>query len=133
MQRKKRFFTILYLAALLFTGALHAIDIAGEYVITGWDPYFKSNYTGMAVITKGENDVYEAEWSLGDRKFNGTGMRTGDVVSFISTAPPLGPSFNETEMEIYLSIYKISGKKLKGTWVRLHKTLIGTEDMEKRD
>jgi hypothetical protein len=55
------------------------------------------------------------------------------VVSFISTAPPLGPSFNETEMEIYLSIYKISGKKLKGTWVRLHKTLIGTEDMEKRD
>jgi hypothetical protein len=120
------------LAAFLFTGILHAEDIEGEYSFKGWNPYVKSNYTGMAVITKGENDVYEAEWIQGNRKFAGTGLKSGNIISFVVTGPPLGTFFGETEKAIFLIVYKISGKKLKGTWIRLHNTLIGTEEMHKK-
>lgn len=127
-----RILSALILAPLLFIGVLHAEDIEGLYSFKGWNPYVKSNYTGTAVITKGESEVYEAEWIQGNRKFTGTGLKSGNKISFIVTGPPLGTFFGETEKAIFLIVYKISGKKLKGSWVRLHNTLIGTEEMHKK-
>lgn len=121
-----------YILFFLFSTYSLAADIDGNYAYKGWDPYLNSNFTGSAVITKVDNDVYNAEWTSGNRKYTGTGIKTGDTLSFVVTAPPLGASFGETEMEVFLTVYKISGSKLKGNWLRMGKTLLGTEELDKR-
>lgn len=108
-------------------------DVEGTYIFKGYDPRLKVKYDGVATIKKGENGVYQAEWTHGERKFVGTGILTGDILSFITSGPTMGAAFGEEKKNItYLNVYKVQGNLLKGTWVSLGETIIGTEDMEKK-
>jgi len=120
---KRIFFATLCLA--LFH--LHA-DISGLYVSNGYNPYTKSNFSGSLTIKKDKNGVYQSEWSLGEKKYTGTGMMTDDEICFVS----IGPSkVKGEEYEVLLTTYTVKGNKLVGEWVIMGQSLIGTDTLTK--
>lgn len=112
----------LFVAIAVATSSLFAVE--GTYNVSGQDPYEKAPYTGTAVITKNK-DVYQGQWSFDDgEKYVGTGLKSGDEVSFI---------FQKEDKTLSgVQIYKIDGATLSGSWVLLGKSLIGTEKMQKQ-
>lgn len=118
-----------FACAMLALGALRA-DIDGLYVSEGWNPYTKSNFSGSLMIKPPQNGVYQSEWSQGNKKYTGTGMRTDDELCFVS----LGPSkIKGEEFEVLLTSYKIKDGKLIGEWVIMGQALIGTDVLTKKD
>lgn len=111
---------MLVFAVLAYSSALCAIE--GIYQVQGYDPYEKKNYSGEAVITKDENGVYQGTWNEDGKKFMGTGLKTDNSFSFIFAN-------EESPEEAGLVVYKIEGANLKGPWVTLGKSLIGSETL----
>jgi len=115
--------------AILACGVLRA-DIDGLYVSNGYNPYTKSNYSGSVIIKKDKNGVYQSEWSLGEKKYTGTGMMTDDELCFVSVGPSKVPG---EEYEVLLTTYTIKGNKLIGEWVIMGQSLIGTGTLTKKE
>ncbi len=109
---------------LLNTVSLLAINFEGEYVMKGWDPYEKTNYSGFATLTKENNDLYQFFGAEGSKQFRGTGMMCcKDVAAFVTVG---------NGSEIYLTIYQINSNTLKGKWLILNQNMLGTEELLKK-
>ena len=118
-----------FLFASLSAVSLNAKDIEGSYDVTGFDPYEKKSYTGTVEITKGANDVYQAQWTLNlvPKSYKGTGLKNKDEVSFIYQA-----SLPRERGEVGLQVYAIKGNKLEGRFVYADGSLIGNETLTKK-
>jgi len=126
----KKFLSIL---ALLCVNLASFAAIEGTYIVSGEDPYEKQPYTGTATISRGgQNGVFQISWVFDNgEKYEGTGLTSGgDEVSFAfkqtnarETSKPL----------IGLQLYKIDGNVLKGLWVLLDNSLLGTEELIKKE
>lgn len=117
--------TLLLAALCAFSVPLAAESLAGTYGITGFDPSSGEPYQGKAKIT-GEGDVYQMTRNIPSEKkvYIGTGIRQGDIVSFvlIDQRAPNSPS---------VQIYKIEDDTLSGKWVHLGRTKKGSETLKK--
>lgn len=113
------------MAACLFTLYSFTLSLAafeGTYSVEGWDPYEKEKYTGTAVITKKEADVYDAKWTLDNTVYRGTGIQLGDQISFAFTGNELDT--DATGVQVY---QKQEDNTYTGTWVLMGETLVGKE------
>jgi hypothetical protein len=116
------------LSLCLLTLSLHAA-VEGNYTFSGWDPYANLSYKGTSTITQDKGDVYQAVWNFEDgEKYKGTGIKTGDQISFMFTRLT-GPN---GEDPFGVQVYKIQENTLLGSWVLLEKSLVGNEKMEKQ-
>lgn len=96
-----------------------------QYRLKGFDPELNETYTGTVTITK-EGKFYTAFWAFDDGEVNiGKGLRKNNVLSFtyIDTANPPGV--------IGLQVYEIENDfhELKGPWITIGGTLVGTESL----
>lgn len=110
----------LVLTTAFLATSLYAIE--GIYDVQGYDPYIQKKYSGGAFITKDQNGVYQARWNTEGKKYVGTGLMSENEISFIFTSPD---DPNATGVQIY----KIEGTTLKGSWVLLGKSLVGSETL----
>lgn len=116
--------TVLFALTALSTLALQAADIAGEYTISGKDPYDNKTYGGKATITQ-SGKIYSAKWEEdnGD-KFFGTGLLNGDVIAFI-----FDTDTDSEDAESGLQVYKVDNGVLRGEWTFLEGDKVGTETL----
>src|ERR1700722_16346817 len=102
-----------FIAICLYTVSLSAA-VEGTYSLTGYDPYAKLSYTGTLTITKGQNEVYFANWigKAGNENWSGkgNGFMVNDQLSFI---------YQSSANEFGLQQYKITGDHLEGPFVLL--------------
>ena len=121
----RKIFGLLFV--FLFSVSLYAIE--GTYSVSGFDPYEKKPYTGTVEITKGQNGIYQAHWTLNldPPEYTGTGLMHKDQISFVyqSSAPREGG-------EVGLQVYTIKKGKLEGNFVYYNGTMVGTETLTKR-
>lgn len=116
---------------LAFIGSitLNAQNFEGIYKVKGFDPYEKKSYAGTVEITKDDNDVYRAQWTLDldPPNYTGTGLKNRDQLIFVyqsSTPRPGG--------KVGLQIYTIKKNKLEGNFVYYDGSLVGTEILTKQ-
>jgi hypothetical protein len=113
----------------IFSSVACAMEIEGKYEIIGWDPYYKEDYTGIAMISKGENNIYTIEWHFSNgEKYKGTGLLYGDVLSFCF----LNQTVPKTREITGLEVFVIKETGLYGSWLLWDQALIGTEKLIKR-
>lgn len=117
-----------FVCLLLPCFSLMAIE--GTYKVNGYDPYFKMSYSGTVIITKDQNEVYQASWTIteGDKEYKdiGTGIKLGDTVSFVFKSAPGQQTKDEG-----VQVYKIGKESLEGPFVLLGQNLAGKEKLQK--
>jgi hypothetical protein len=118
---------------LLLCSNLAAVDIEGNYSISGFDPYFGSSYTGTAIVFEDGNDVYQFRWYYDQNgrlyECRGTGIRVGDVISIVFRDLP---SQDNLIIEEGVQLYTIKSNTLEGSFVLLDKNLVGNEKLTKK-
>jgi hypothetical protein len=121
----KKFVAVL--SAIVFC-AVSGYAIEGSYNVSGSDPYWEQKeYKGTVEITKDKNDVFQAKWVIDGNVSMGTGLKTGNMVSFIFKSPE-----SEKKQEEGVVVYKIEKNVLEGSFVYLGKSLVGKEKLEKK-
>ena len=99
-----------------------AVDITGEWKVTGTNPGATNEYQGTLTITKA-GEIYQLVWTVGS-EYEGTGILRDGVLAAVFVGGSGGG----------VVLYKIldEGRKMEGVWVG-HKTgqLLGTETLTK--
>jgi hypothetical protein len=115
-----------FVFSCLTTLSLQAIE--GTYNVSGVDPVQKA-YTGTVTIKKGDNDVYQAEWtlSLQPSKYVGTGLKNNDEVNFV-----YGATDPKVKSVAGLQMFSIKKDKLEGEFVDWGGSLVGRETLTKQ-
>lgn len=118
-----------YFLLLIFTFGITQLQaIAGTYSYSGNDPYDNVPYSGKVTITKINEQVYRGNWeTTAGEKFQGTGIKNGNVISFVFLSKYLP---EKTEV-IGLVVYQIDGDTLKGPWIYWNQKLVGNEILVK--
>ncbi len=98
-------------------------NLLGTYTIKNGETPEKVKYTGTVDITI-KNGVYKLKWTQGKHKFNGLGLRNGDVLT---------AAFNDTgKFGVLQYRVKKGGKFLTGQWATESSTGPGIESLEKK-
>ncbi len=105
--------------------------IEGTYIGGGFDPYLKKSYSTKLIVTKDQNDVYQAVWyEIEDRvkyHYVGTGIKTGGQINFVFKSVGDAP-----DRSAGIQVYVIDGDTLEGPYVYINKNLVGTEKVQKQ-
>lgn len=123
---------IVYLFFALFSVFFSkACAIEGTYLGGGYDPYLKKPYSIKLVITKDENDVYQAVWDEQEDRlkyhYMGTGIKTGDQVNFVFQS-----SGGASDPFAGMQLYMIDGDTLEGPYVYINENIVGMEKVRKQ-
>jgi hypothetical protein len=113
----------------LFFSRTFAIE--GTYLGGGFDPYLKKPYSIKLVISKDENDVYQAVWNEQEEhliyRYAGTGIKTGNQVNFVFQS-----SGGASDPFAGVQVYMIDGDTLEGPYVYINANIIGMEKVRKQ-
>lgn len=117
-------------AFFLLFGSFSLQAVEGAYNVSGFDPNTNTSYTGTVTITKGENEIYDAEWnlSLDPPKYLGKGLKSDNQISFLyqTDGKPFGADTTG------LQVYKIKGDTLEGNFIVYGESLVGNETLTKK-
>lgn len=113
------------LAALcIFSAPLLGESLAGEYGISGYDPYTGKTYQGKAHLRE-KGNVYHVTWHTipEGTVYVGTGIRQGNSISFVFS--------NRSKPEdIGVQLYTVQDDTLSGKWVLLGRDRKGSETLK---